>query len=206
VVSNAPSSPNTIPLSGGGITATLALSYSTSSLNFGSLNTGGSATQHVTVTNTGNSNVTISQISVSGTGYSLSGASTPVTLAPAQSLTFGVNFSPATAGSLGGTVVVTSNATGSPKTIVLSGTGAQTISHSVALAWNASTSTVSGYNIYRSTTNGSGYSKLNGALVASLNYADSTVQSGTTYYYVTTAVDGSGNESAYSNEASATIP
>ena len=37
-----------------------------------------------------------------------------------------------------------------------------------------------------------------------LNYTD-TVQSGM-YFYVTTAVDGSGNESAYSNEASANVP
>lgn len=32
------------------------------------------------------------------------------------------------------------------------------------------------------------------------------VQNGTTYYYVTTAVDASGNESTYSNQASAAIP
>jgi fibronectin type 3 domain-containing protein len=76
----------------------------------------------------------------------------------------------------------------------------------VTLNWNASTSTVSGYNVYRSTTNGTGYAKINGALLGSLTYADSTVQSGTTYYYVTTAVDGSGNESIYSNQASAVIP
>jgi fibronectin type 3 domain-containing protein len=42
--------------------------------------------------------------------------------------------------------------------------------------------------------------------VGTLNYTDSTVQNSTTYYYVTTAVDASGNESVYSNEASAPIP
>jgi len=35
---------------------------------------------------------------------------------------------------------------------------------------------------------------------------DSTVQNGTTYYYVTTAVDASGDESVYSNQATAVIP
>jgi fibronectin type 3 domain-containing protein len=65
---------------------------------------------------------------------------------------------------------------------------------------------VSGYNVYRSTTSGSGYAKVNGSLVAAVNYTDSTVQNGTTYYYVTTAVDGSGNESSYSNQATAVIP
>ena len=78
--------------------------------------------------------------------------------------------------------------------------------HSVALTWNASTSTVSGYNVYRSTVSGSGYTKINSSLVALLTYTDSTVQSGTTYFYVTTAVDSSGNESVHSNEVSAAIP
>jgi len=39
-----------------------------------------------------------------------------------------------------------------------------------------------------------------------VNYSDPTVQNSITYYYVTTAVDSSGNESTYSNEASAVIP
>jgi bacillopeptidase F len=76
----------------------------------------------------------------------------------------------------------------------------------VTLTWTASTSTVSGYNIYRSTTNGSGYSKINTSLVSGVSYTDSTVQSSTTYYYVATAVDGSGNESTYSNQATANVP
>jgi fibronectin type 3 domain-containing protein len=76
----------------------------------------------------------------------------------------------------------------------------------VTLTWNASTSTVAGYNVYRGTVSGGPYAKINSSLVASLGYTDSTVQSGTTYYYVTTAVDSSGNESAFSNEASAPIP
>jgi fibronectin type 3 domain-containing protein len=44
------------------------------------------------------------------------------------------------------------------------------------------------------------------SLVASLSYTDSTVQSGATYYYVTTAVDAAGNESIFSNEVKAVIP
>jgi fibronectin type 3 domain-containing protein len=121
-------------------------------------------------------------------------------------MTFGVIFSPTAAGSDTGTVTVTSTATGSPKTIALSGTGVQATTHSVTLNWVASTSTVSGYNVYRSTTNGSGYSKINSGLVDAVTYTDTTVQSGTTYYYVTTAVDSSGDESADSNQATAVVP
>ncbi|MBN1764662.1 MAG: carbohydrate binding domain-containing protein, partial [Sedimentisphaerales bacterium] len=61
-----------------------------------------------------------------------------------------------------------------------------------------------GYHVYRSTTSGSGYSQLNGALLTSSDYIDNTVANGTTYYYVVTAVDTALNESADSNEDSAT--
>jgi hypothetical protein len=77
---------------------------------------------------------------------------------------------------------------------------------SVKLTWNPSTSTVVGYYVYRSTSNGSGYVKLNSSLVPSTSYTDATVQSGITYFYVTTAVDSSGQESANSNQATAVIP
>jgi fibronectin type 3 domain-containing protein len=43
-------------------------------------------------------------------------------------------------------------------------------------------------------------------LVSGTNYDDTSVQSGTTYYYVTTSVDSGGDESAYSNQATAAIP
>jgi hypothetical protein len=79
--------------------------------------------------------------------------------------------------------------------------------HSVALTWVASTtSTVTGYNVYRSTVSGTGYAKISTSLVASLNYTDTTVQNATTYYYVTTSVDSGGTESVFSNEVSAAIP
>ncbi len=86
-------------------------------------------------------------------------------------------------------------------------TASAQVTHSVALSWIASTtSTVSGYNVYRSTVSGTGYAKMNSSVVSVLIYTDGTVQNATTYYYVTTAVDGGGTESAYSNEVSAAIP
>jgi len=39
-----------------------------------------------------------------------------------------------------------------------------------------------------------------------MNYSDSTVQSGQTYYYATTAVDSSGAESGYSNKVQVSVP
>jgi Bacterial Ig domain/Carboxypeptidase regulatory-like domain len=85
-------------------------------------------------------------------------------------------------------------------------TAASNKPHSVTLNWAASTSKVSGYNVYRSTLSGSGYVKLNGALIAGTTYTDTTVQGATTYFYVTTSVDSSNTESAQSNQATVTIP
>ena len=79
--------------------------------------------------------------------------------------------------------------------------------HSVTLTWKASTSTVAGYNVYRSTVKGRDYVKINVALVTGqTSYKDETVQSGTTYYYVTRAVDAQGRESLDSAEVVARVP
>jgi invasion protein IalB len=207
ITSNAPTSPTSVALAGTGIAATLTLNISPTSLSFGNVTTGtSSATQNVTITSTGNSSVAISQINLVGAGYTMTGGGAPVTLSPTQSITLVVQFSPTTAGIVPGSITVVSNATGSPATITLSATGVAPIQHSAALTWNASTSTVSGYNVYRSTTSGTGYAKINTSLVTALTFTDSTVQSATTYFYVTTAVDSSGRESVYSNEVAAPIP
>jgi fibronectin type 3 domain-containing protein len=78
--------------------------------------------------------------------------------------------------------------------------------HTATANWTASTSVVSGYNVYRGTVSGGPYTKLSGSLIGALTYADTTVLSGRTYFYVTTSVDGSGNESVFSNEGTAVIP
>jgi fibronectin type 3 domain-containing protein len=78
--------------------------------------------------------------------------------------------------------------------------------HSVALSWQASSSDVDGYNVYRSGALSGPFSKLNSSPDDGTSYTDSTVQSGGTYYYVTTAVGTDGVESAYSNKVKAVIP
>ncbi len=80
---------------------------------------------------------------------------------------------------------------------------------SVNLTWTATTTTanIKGYNIYRSTTSGTGYTLIGSTTGrAAVNYTDNDTELGTTYYYVVTAVNNNGGESAYSNEANATIP
>jgi fibronectin type 3 domain-containing protein len=97
------------------------------------------------------------------------------------------------------------------------------VQHQVQLTWVASTHcidgsacTPTGYNVYRSSTSGTGYGKIASTTTA-LTYTDSTVLKGQTWYYVVTAyapactqppappVSPCG-ESAYSNIVTAVIP
>ena len=82
--------------------------------------------------------------------------------------------------------------------------GAAAGNTTVALDWDDNTEEdLAGYSIYRSTTSGSDYTKLNSTLLTSSDYTDSNVTNETTYYYVVTATDTNTNESGYSSETSA---
>jgi uncharacterized cupredoxin-like copper-binding protein len=204
LISNAPNSPSTIPLSGTGLAPVLQLTPSTTSLSFGSQALNASATQSVTLTNTGNAAVSISQVNVTGTGFTLSGSAPLVTLSAGQAASFSVTFTPTAAGSDAGSASVVSTAANSPLSISLSGSGAQP--HFVSLAWSETSSGVVGYNVYSSSQPSGPYSRLNTAPVATMAYTDNTVQSGQTYYYWITALDSSGDESAFSSDVAVTIP
>ena len=103
---------------------------------------------------------------------------------------------------------VTQNATINASNVTgVNFTATAQLPHSVTIAWIASTtSTVTGYNVYRSIVSGSSYTLINSVLAPVVTYTDTTAQSATTYYYVTTAVDASGTESIYSNEVSVVVP
>jgi hypothetical protein len=187
-------------------TGTLLLNSSASSLAFGNVNVSSSATKSVTLTNAGNSDVTVSGVSVSGPGFNASGVSGGLILTPGQTAALTATFTPSAAGSMTGNVAVASNATNSPDAIALSGTGVAMVSHSAFLSWTASTSTVVGYNVYSSTTSGGPYTPLTSSPSVGTSYTDSTVQAGLTYYYVVTAVASGNVESVFSNEISGIIP
>jgi hypothetical protein len=76
--------------------------------------------------------------------------------------------------------------------------------HTVALTWTPSASTGVTYDVYRGTVTGGPYILLVSGVTGS-SYIDKNVQSGSTYYYVTTAAT-SGGQSSYSNEVQAVIP
>ncbi len=206
VMSDISSSPSTVSLSGTGMAATALLTTSTSNLSFGKVPLGKSSALSVTLTNAGNSNVTVSKVTVSDTRYSVSGVSGGLILAPGQSATLDATFSPLTAGNQSGSVTVASNATNSPAKIALSGDGTHTVSHAVQLTWTPSTSAVAGYDVYRAEDSGGPYTRLDSSIVTGDSYTDSNVQSGRTYYYVVTSVTSAGMQSGDSTPAVATVP
>jgi len=77
----------------------------------------------------------------------------------------------------------------------------------VNLSWTASTSpNVVGYNVYRRTGTTGSYTKINAILNATTVFSDTSVTDGQTYYYETTAVNSSNEESAPSSAVQAVIP
>jgi len=205
IVSNAENKTLTMTASGTGVTATRTITATPTSVSFGSLLLDSSKTLPVELKNTGNSNVTLSGVTISGTGITISAGVSGSTIAPGQTKTVDVTFAPNAAGSVSGSVKVASNATNSPVTIGVTGDAVAT-AHSVALNWSPSSSSgVMGYYVYRAIGTG-GYTRLETSPVSGLSYTDTTVVSGTTYLYAVTAVDALGIESNYSAAVSATIP
>jgi hypothetical protein len=99
------------------------LSLGNLSLEFGSVTLGNKQTLSETVTNSGGASVTVSIIGISGAGFTLDGATAPLTLNAGQSATLSVSFSPQSAGTVSGSVTITSTASNATLAIPLSGTG-----------------------------------------------------------------------------------
>jgi fibronectin type 3 domain-containing protein len=78
--------------------------------------------------------------------------------------------------------------------------------HTVTLTWKASSTQVSGYNIYRKSKTEKEYRKINPSPVEALTYIDNDVKSGATYHYVVRSVDAQGRESVDSHEFTVAIP
>jgi putative cofactor-binding repeat protein len=175
------------------------------SLNFGSVTIGTSITASVTLTNTSSDYVTISNVSVSGPGFSVSGVPPRIILAPGEVVNLNVAFTPEATGAVPGSVTVSSDAAGSPIVIPLSGLGIEP-PHLVSIAWDPSTSPVFGYYVYRATDLYGPYTRLNSTPTMIAQYTDVAVQPGETYLYWVTSVDSNTLESVFSNSISATIP
>jgi uncharacterized membrane protein len=126
----------TVTLSGTGLApATPSITLNPASLSFGSVTVGSNSTLNFTITNSGSATLNVSQISIAGTGFTLSAVPTlPLALAANQSATATVRFAPLTATAASGTVTVSSDASnGTTKTVTLSGTGATALTPQLTL-------------------------------------------------------------------------
>jgi hypothetical protein len=202
LVSTALNKSLSIPVAG---TGSPGLTVSPSTLDFGNVTVGQSATLSTTLA-ASNGNVTISSDQVTSPEFSIHGLSLPVTILSGHSIQARIRFTPKQSGTAPAKAGYFSNAVVSPGVEQLTGTGVAPSAHSAGLTWQETDPSVVGYNIYRGQMHGGPYQQINTALEASTNYTDYTVVAGNTYYYVTTAVDGAGRQSAYSNETKAVIP
>ncbi len=163
------------------------------------------AAQTVNVTNPGSGTLTWSASDNASwlTLNTTSGTTTTET----DPITVSVNTSGLSAGTYNATITISaSGATNTPRTVPVTLTVSAPSTTSATLTWNANTeSDLAGYKVYRATASGA-----YGAPIATLqgnvtSYVATGLQSGTTYYFVVTAYDLAGNESAHSNEVSKSI-
>lgn len=104
-----------------------AVSFTPGSVSFPNTYVGTtSATQTVTMKNTGTTTLTTSSLSLGGTtpgAFKIASTNCPQSIAPGATCSIGVAFRPGSAGSVSAAVLVADNAPGSPQQIPLSGTG-----------------------------------------------------------------------------------
>jgi hypothetical protein len=196
----------TIQLSGNGILATAGLTVNSSTVAFGNVAVGTPSTQSVTLTSSGTAAVTVSAVSLSGTGFTMTGATFPLTLNSGQTATLSLQFEPTATGAATGNLTISSNASSNSTDVVaLSGTG---VPLAVDLSWSppSSSDPIAGYNIYRAASSAASFARLNASVNSPSSFMDSTVTPGATYQYYVTTVDSSGTESTPSNTATVAVP
>ena len=206
VKSTDPQSPLNVNISGTGTTGgKTRLTVSPETLAFGKVPVGSTKNLSAKLSASGG-DVTISSVATNSSEFVISGLELPVTIPNGQTIQAMIQFTPNASGKAEAKAGFYSNARHSPAVEDLTGRGAAQGSHEADLTWDPGDPDAVGYNVYRGTTHGGPYEKINTALVSSTAYTDTTVAGGNTYYYVTTDVTSEGQESGYSNEAEAIVP
>jgi ASPM-SPD-2-Hydin domain-containing protein len=202
--SNAERSSMSEPLAGTGAAAgKRELTITPSTINFGKVAVGGTATLTLGLHASGG-NVDVSSISSNSSQFSVQKIELPLTVPAGKEVSVNVTFTPKNDGNSSGALSFASNAVDARVSEPTAGTGTAPY---VSLSWVPSTSEhITGYNVYRSTSSGATPSKINSKLDPETTYTDPTVAPGHTYYYSTTAVNSSGKESAHSDRVEVAVP
>jgi hypothetical protein len=134
---NASGSPQTVSLSGTGTSTAAGVGLSPASLAFASQSVGTTSTaQTVTLTNTGNAGLSVTSLALTGANAgdfaqtNTCGSSVPA----GANCTISVTFKPSASGARTAAISIADNASGSPQTVGLSGTGASTAAAGVSLS------------------------------------------------------------------------
>ena len=119
---DAPTSPQTVGLTGTGVSASATLSPT--SLAFGSIGVGGNASKPVKITNTGTSNLTILSLTITGSPvFTIASHNCGAAVAPGKNCSVNVRFAPNARVAFSGQLNIASNASGVPIVVPLTGTG-----------------------------------------------------------------------------------
>ncbi len=108
-----------VPVSAIAVLSSGTLTSAPPVLNFGTVQANAPQTRAETLTNSGGSDITITQASLSGAGFTAAGLALPMTLAAGQSTNFNVTFTPQSGGAASGSLSVISNASNSTLKIAL---------------------------------------------------------------------------------------
>ncbi len=111
----------TVP--GEGVALPSQLISNPASIDFGVVAVGSSSTESITLTNSATESVTISQVNLTNSSFSISDLTLPFDLGEGQSTSFLVTFIPIANEAVSGDIFVVSNASGSPTVILLAGSG-----------------------------------------------------------------------------------
>src|SRR5262249_38814250 len=98
------------------------------SLDFGNVTLNTTKTLTVTATNSGENAVTINGASTSTKYFALASPTPPVSVVAGGSITLSISFTPNSSTTFSATLTVTSDATNSPASVSLAGTGVSTTS------------------------------------------------------------------------------
>ncbi len=131
VNSNATSGTNTIAVSGTGTAVATRIIGLSGDLAFGNVTVGQTDTRILTISNTGNSTLTVNSISYP-TGFSGNWSGGTITAGAARNVT--VTFAPHAAQPFGGNITVNADATSGTNTIAASGTGAAIATRIIGLS------------------------------------------------------------------------
>lgn len=102
-----------------------SLSVSASTVSFGNVQVGSTKSMSLTLSNgtAQTTTIEVSQVTVSGQAFSMTGVTLPTSLAPGHSLTLTIDFKPSAAGNATGTVAITSDTATANISVALSGSG-----------------------------------------------------------------------------------